>query len=135
MCNVEITNPPELDHDALMLSRYQTKVTPLGRVERRVLWNLFQHMAASGWVVTIVDDGEDITDVISSKQAMELVFDLDDAHLAFGNGDNRSHVVWVVLGNSGWDMISDWNYSHDDADGFNAAMTSYDAERVADSLR
>ena len=59
---------------------------------------------------------------------------LDEASLRFrrvygeGTGrtmDPRVHGVFLVLGN-GEDIVSDWNYSTGDPDGFNTAMEAFD---------
>lgn len=43
------------------------------------------------------------------------------------------HGVLLVLGN-GEDVISDWNYSEGDADGFNAAMDAYAYDKGSETV-
>lgn len=121
---------PELDHDAMMLQRFGHKVSPNGRLERRIVANLFAHMLAAGWRPYAVDDGEEVTKVADAKAAMELIFDLDEVRVVFANAEGAKHTVLLVLGN-GIDIITDWGFSEGDADGFNAAMDAFDAEQFA----
>lgn len=120
---------PDLDIDAFMLKRFGSKVSPSGRLERRIVANLCAHMERHGWAVQGVHDGDDFHEAKTVKDAMELIFDLDDAGLYFER-DGQEHRVLLVLGN-GTDIISDWHYSNGDSDGFDAAMEAFDAEAYA----
>lgn len=131
-CAVTLTNAPALAHDAMMLERFGCRVGANGRLERFIVWNLCAHMAAKGWNVHDVYDSEEITKVADARAAMELIFNLDEAWITFAKGRNR-HRVFLVIGN-GCDIVSDWGYTVHDPDGFNAAMESFDSERVADAL-
>jgi hypothetical protein len=129
---------PALDHDALMLERYDVKVGSRGRGERRVFAALVQHLEANGFELHSVFDGDDETLVSDKKEAMELVFNLDEASVRFwvpalrlSKERAKWHGVLIVLGNSPEEIVSDWNYFADDRDGFNAAMDAFDSERYA----
>ncbi len=122
-------NVPDLDHDLMMAKRFGHLITPTGRLERRIVANLIDHMQREGWTVQGVHDGDDFTEVNTMKGAMELIFNLDDAGLYFEKG-GQEHRVLLISGN-GIDMISDWNHSEGDADGFNAAMEKFNAEDFA----
>lgn len=123
-----IHQPPALDHDAMMLARFGSKVCPRMKIERRVVWNLFEHLKAAGFGIIGINDGDDITKLTDPKQCMELIFNLDECWLTFRKPGFTHHVVYIVLGNDGYDCIADWNYSADDRDGFNAAMDAFDGE-------
>lgn len=127
MCNVGITAPPELKCDV------GQKIHALGRVERRVMWNFLAHMAAAGWTpcAVLYDEWVDVSTV---NEVMEEVFSMDEIQVVFRK-DKNEHCVYIVLGNDGDDIISDWSYFTSDHDGFNAAVESFDAARVADSIR
>jgi hypothetical protein len=127
---ITIEQPPALDHDAMMLARFGTKVGPRQKLERRIVWNLLRHLERAGFTVCSMHDGDEVVDVKDAKAAMELVFNLDEAWLHVRKPAKRSHVIAIVLGN-GVDCISDWNYFRDDSDGFNAAMDAFDAEHYA----
>lgn len=103
-----------------------------GIIERRVVWNLIAKLKAAGFTAVAVYDGEDYTKTADAQAAMELIFNLDEASLRFVRtadadafaadpDDVCEHGVLLVGGN-GEDIISDWDYSADDPDGFNAAM-------------
>jgi hypothetical protein len=151
-----VVQVPALDHDALMSTKYQHEVHARGRVERRLIAALVQHLDRAGFDVVALFDGDcrdefDLAkDVVArSKDVMELVFNLDECSLRVlkkgidweetreeaeqTRNAYRSpeHGIHIVLGNSGWDSIADWNYYSDDRDGFNAAMESFDCERFA----
>lgn len=128
--NVEV---PELDHDKMMLERFGTVVSPNGRLERRIVANLCAHLHEAGFELVAVYDGEERTRVRTAKEAMELIFDLDEVSLRVkksGRGRLPEHGILLVLG-IGCDIVSDWNYSVGDADGFSAAMDQFDAEDYA----
>lgn len=120
---------PALAYDAMMLKRFGQKVSAQGVLERRIVWNLCAHMEEAGWKVQGVHDGDEFTECVDAKAAMELIFDLDDAGLYFQKG-SAEHRVLLISGN-GVDMIGDWNYSLNDKDGFNAAMEAFDTETCA----
>lgn len=120
---------PALDHDALMLSKYGVKVSPNGRLERRIVANLIAHLAAAGFAVVGVYDGEEESPAADAKAAMELIFNLDESYVRFTK-DGAMRGVYLVLGN-GIDIVSDYSYAEGDADGFDAAMQAFDAEAFA----
>src|SRR4051812_46038888 len=103
---------PELEHDKSMAERYQVKVHARGRGERRVFAALVQHLEANGFVLHSVFDGDEETIVATKQEAMELVFNLDEASVRFmpavgadglpapRNDDSPWHGILIVLGNS-----------------------------------
>lgn len=115
---------PELDHDRMMKERFGHEVGARGRLERRIVAGLCAHLEAAGFAPHSVYDGEEETRVSNAKEAMELVFNLDEASLRFAKPGHREHGVLLVLGN-GEDLVSDWNYSKGDCDGFDAAMEAF----------
>lgn len=127
---------PALDIDAQAEQRHGHKVSGTGRQERRIVAALIAHLGAAGFRPVFVNDGEELTAVHDAKSAMELVFNLDQASLRFQrdlgpiHGLGAVHGVLLVLGN-GVDIVSDWNYTRGDFDGFDAAMNAFDAERFA----
>jgi hypothetical protein len=130
--NLSGLSVPDLDHDYMMAERFGHTVSVNGRFERRAVWALCHHMEERGWSVHTVYDGEEETHVATPKDAMELIFNLDEASLRFyrtGHDATKWHGVLLILGN-GEDIISDWNYSKGDPDGFNAAMEAFDVSRV-----
>lgn len=123
-------NAPDLDIDKVLYNRGRPML-PHVRREWRIVWNLIKHLNASGWAVVKVYDGDEYTHTVSEKQALEVIFNLDDAQVGFKKeGPTKTHYVKLVLGND-LDIISDWNYSEGDPDGFNAVMEKFDAEVFA----
>jgi hypothetical protein len=120
---------PELDHDAMMLTRYGHKVGPIGRLERRLVAAFCAHMADRGWRPSQLDDGETVTPVHDAKSAMELIFNLDESCLTFTDG-THAHAVLLINGN-GIDMISDYASFRDDRDCFAATVAAFDPEACA----
>lgn len=136
---------PELAIDKLMAEKYNSPVHARGRGERRVFAALVQHMEANGFVLHSVFDGDEETIVATKQEAMELVFNLDEASVRFmprvnasgavngrGKGSHRTwHGVLIVLGNSPEEIVSDWNYFEDDRDGFDVVMEAFNSELYA----
>ena len=135
-----MNQPPALDHDAMMLEKYGQGVSPEGKLERRIVWNLCAHLVLAGFVPFRTFDGDCFEYVGGAKEAMEFIFNLDEVSLRFipvsccqltkKNKERREHGVLLVLGN-GVDIVSDWNYTEGDPDGFSAAMDKFDAEDYA----
>lgn len=123
-------NPvPTLDIDKRLFAGLPQLMPTRCRLERRVVWGLLQHLEARRYHVTAVDDGETRTKVTSAKEAMELVFNLDECRLLFACVPfRRGHTVVVILGN-GIDCIAD--YSICEADGWDAAMAAFNEEEFA----
>ncbi len=126
---LKIVQAPALDHDKMMKAKCGQEISATGRRERRIVANLIAHMERAGWKVQGVHDGDQFDKADTAKGAMELIFNLDIARLYFEKGAEE-HGVLLVLGND-MDIISDWNYSKGDADGFNAAMEAFDTDQFA----
>lgn len=120
---------PTLLIDQEMITKYGRRVSPTGRTERRIVAALCEHMIARGFNLFNVYDGEDETHVRTAKDAMEIIFNLDESSLRFKHPLGKAHGVLLVLGN-GEDIVSDWNYTTGDPDGFNAAMEAFDVTAV-----
>lgn len=134
MCTVPVTAAPALEHDAMMLARFNCKVSPNGYLERAILWNLCAHLAAHGFAPFRINDGDEMPRVSSAKEVLELAFNLDEVSVRFRKGARgNEHGVLVMIG-EGETLISDWNYNDGDADGFNAAMESFDPFAIAPAL-
>ena len=48
----------------------------------------------------------------------------------FAKPEGNEHAVYLVLGND-LDIISDWNFTDGDPDGFNAAMEAFDTDKYS----
>lgn len=127
---------PALDIDKVLYKESEGIPHARGIAERRVVFDLCQHMIEAGFVIHSVYDGDDETLLLNHpdpvKEAMELIFNLDEASLRFTHKTFNGyppHGVLLVLGNAddGSEVIADWNYSKDDGDGFNKAVEAFTA--------
>lgn len=122
--------PPALEHDAMMLESFKQEVSANGRLERRIAWNLLMWLEQHGWHVSEMWDGEEDTKLTSAKQTMELLFNLDEAHIYVRKSPKANpHRIYIVLGN-GTDIIADNTYTEGDPDGFSKLMDDFDVEFV-----
>lgn len=106
------------------------KLSPRSRQERRVVWSLFLHLEQRGWKPVEVEDGYEETKVASSLEAMELVFNLDDARVRFANEAGANHVVCLVRGNEPFEVVADYTFSRKNTDDFHDVMEAFDSEAV-----
>lgn len=109
-------------------------------VERRIVANLIAHMQRAGFSVRNVYDGEDVHQIRNGhapeaiKKAMEHIFAVDESSLRFRKIEADHAKQWpahgvLLIGGNGVDIISDWNYTDGDPDGFSTAMDAFDAEQ------
>jgi hypothetical protein len=143
---ITISQPPALDIDKWFANHGHPHISANGRLERRIVWNLIQHLEAAGFRVHQTFDSDTFEYPADAKAAMELVFNLDEVSLRFLHKDAPApkrpasdsmyredyedgdwHGVLLVLGN-GEDIICDWNYNSGDTDGFNAAVEAFSVE-------
>jgi hypothetical protein len=79
-------------------------------IERAVVRKLIRELKKRGFHVNQVGGGdEDEVTVRTEKEIMDEVFALDMARLYFKEEDAGS--VLLVMGNDGWDVISDWSFT------------------------
>lgn len=104
--------------------------------ERRVVWNLLNEIIADGWVISAVDDGEEVVKVGNDPvAALEAVFAVDESRIMVRSDDAaraRAGSILIVLGNSAEEVISDWGWA-DNAIGqqFDRFVESFDTEKYA----
>jgi len=133
-----IENAPALELDKILYARFSDRVPAAVVRERRVVWNLLKHLHEAGFKPISVNDGDDDTallpgSVVAMKEAMELIFNLDEVHVFFRRIDASKaspHWIFLVLGND-LDVVSDWSFNRSDNDGFNASMEKFNAEDYA----
>lgn len=129
--NPPVAAVPDLDIDRVLYKHTGGRPHPRGVRERRIVANLIEHLKRAGFHLRSVWDGEEVVAAVTPKQAMELVFNLDEATLHFyKTTPTRVHAVLLVVGND-CDIISDWTYRTGDPDGFNVAMGDFDPEHYA----
>jgi hypothetical protein len=92
---------------------------------RRIAANMIDHLAQKGWTVASVFDGDIHEEVGDAKAAMEIVFDVGVADVSFKNAAGAMHGVRLVPSN-GVDILTNWSFADNDADGFGAVMDEFD---------
>lgn len=106
------------------------------RLEQRIVWNLLLILEKAGFEPYSVDDTDAMMRITSKKAAMELLFNLDDAHLFLWHkskerlSSGHPRLVWVklVFGNE-LDVISD--YLATNHHGFEDVMEKFNPEEYA----
>lgn len=80
------------------------------KLERRIVKAILDLLVKNGWNPYEVDGGDGPDKCDSVKSAMELIFNLDDAHVFFRKADkNGSETGWIFLvGGNGVDVLSDY---------------------------
>lgn len=98
-------------------------------LERAIVLALIDHLKAEGWKPTVCNYGDGNT-----RFSYKILWDVDKIAVAFTKANERTitHDVVLVFGN-GEDIISDWRYSADDGDGFNASMERFSRDWTDDN--
>jgi hypothetical protein len=106
---------PALDIDATLakIARDGWTPGPQRKLEQRIVWALFEHLAANGWTVNAVNDGDEWHRVDSPKEAMEIIFNLDDSWVRLLNADRSVMRRLFLVGGNGTDIIADYSASED----------------------
>lgn len=125
---MNIIQPPELDINKVLYSTHP--MPPHVRREQRIVANLIHHLEQAGFKVMSVYDSEEDNCVSNMKEAMELIFNLDDAVLWVMRDGFKQHYIQLVMGND-LDIISDYSFTEHDPDGFQVAMEAFDTEELA----
>lgn len=147
---VQVEQPPALDIDQWFADfragiRYKlgerpehAPLTPVHlsadqKAERRIIWNLFQHIQRAGFVILSVWDGEEEHQVTNDPKAtMEWLYNLDAAHVycmkAGGTPALDAHWLYFVFGNSPEEVLSDFNYTEGDPDSWRKCVDAFNAE-------
>lgn len=84
---------------------------------QRVTNAYFQHLASHGWMPIRVFDGEERHKVKTAIEAMEWIFNLDEASVAFDKVMPDGRRVWhwtLFIPGNGAEIISDHSCSADD---------------------
>lgn len=71
-------------------------------------------LIAGGYRLNYVDDGEERTPVANVKQAIEAVTAVDMAHIVFLTPAGEYRNLYIVLGNSPEEVVSDYSAWDDD---------------------
>jgi hypothetical protein len=102
------------------------------RAEYRVVWNLLNMLHAAGWVISSVNDGEENVQIKGDLvKALDAVFAVDEAWINVrGSNGKRAGSIFIVLGNSAEEVISDWSWVQDaGGNEFDAFVQAFKAEQ------
>ncbi len=116
----EIVTVPVLDGDAKDLTNPLNRVEGM-KAERRAVALLISHLARAGFALTGASDGEQRKRTTDAKEAMEVVFSVDQSWLYFRNPAHaKGHTVCIILGNAddGSEVAADYSVG----DGFDDAI-------------
>ena len=86
-------------------------------IERKIVRKLIRSMKAAGWVISYINDGgEEDENIVSpnESEALDAVFSVDESTIAFRKQVGKKGVtcfVQIILGNDGWDCISDYTFT------------------------
>jgi hypothetical protein len=80
-------------------------------VERIIVKATIEAAIKRGFVLDFVNNGDDNEPVSTVNEAMDLAFACDDARIWFKGGP----WLYIVLGNEGWTVISDYTLSIEEA--------------------
>lgn len=89
------------------------------RIEDRIILKLLSTAETNGWTCTCIDDGEERIKAtgLAHKQIAQECYEYDEVTLRFRKGELKAW-VFLVFGNSGWDVICD----HSAAEPFNSTV-------------
>ena len=85
----------------------QAQVNARMAIERAIIQKLIDVALATGWEIPYVWDGEERQHCIDGKAVMDAVFSVDECAIHFRKFGVARTVVCIVLGNDGYDVISD----------------------------
>ena len=97
--------------------------------ERCLVAKLIEVAQAHGYALRAVDDGEERVKIVTTDQALDAVFSVEESTIFFHHPDEpKSHCARIVLGNDGYDAIAD----HSQGGKWDAVMAEVDT--FADTL-
>ncbi len=104
--------------------RISPSVLPRVMVERRLTWNLIHDLIDAGFTPHKTDVDAPVGGM-SALQMFESIHSVDECRCYFKNAKGKSRWFLVVLGNDGYDAISDWGCPKDPSDGWDELMGKF----------
>lgn len=99
----------EMMTDEAVLEKHHPAVRPRCRMELIIVNQIIADIAKSGMTAKVADYDDEPTPDLKAA-----LFNLDDAHLElYEDKECKDYVgtIFLVFGNSGWDLISDYSVS------------------------
>lgn len=100
---------PAPSFDETIILRHDKSCRHRARIELLVVRRLIADLITAGYALT-VDDGDGIRQTGTPDELISTIFGVDEAHILADKIDNHAW-VFLVLGNDGWDVISDYAVS------------------------
>ena len=80
-------------------------------IEKQIARKVIDDALAAGYTIDVFDGEEfPLKNSTDAEQILAAMFSTDDDRL-FLNRGGKTAWVWFIYGNSGWDVISDYNVS------------------------
>lgn len=105
-------------------------------MEKQVITHFIRTAQAHGYEPIKVFDGEAVIKTTTETEVLDAVFAVDESMVYFRHPEEtKAHVIVVVLGNDGWDAISDssmgprWDDVMMEADQFAIALAEAEEQK------
>lgn len=98
---------------------------PSEAIERAAISIMLVHLAEAGFKTVEVFDGRTLRACATFDDAADAILAANEATVMLTNAAGARHGVFLVPG-CGADIIGNWSFDDDDADGFGAAMERVD---------
>lgn len=88
----------------------RTEQRAIKRAEKRIAKAIIDEMLADGYAVAVDNGGDDyeLAPSTNAKQIQRAMMATDQEHLIAYQGTKRIGWVFLVYGNSGWDVVNDY---------------------------
>lgn len=116
---LQFLEPHVLPEDHAFVEKYDATVRTRGLVERAIVRRLVRELLAQGYAITVdygdVDDTSGVTRSTDEKKIIDAVQACDEEWLQVYKNDRNYATIFLVYGNDGWDVISDYSVKLQDA--------------------
>lgn len=86
-----------------------TSVAMRRHVERQIIRRLVLDAFSAGYLISVDNGEEEFTIMDRVKPVLDACFSVDEEHLHFYKDGRKVGWVFLVYGNSGYDVISDYS--------------------------
>jgi hypothetical protein len=98
---------------AEIIAKHAPSVRRRAELEYQVIVALLSGCRKAGFTVVGVNDGESTHVTRTTADVLRIAFDLDESTVYFTR-DGKRHWVYLVMGNDGWDVVSDFGWDGGD---------------------
>lgn len=111
---------------ATILANHAPSVRRRAELEYDVINAVITHCERAGFTLHSVFDGGELIPTATSAAALEVAFSVDESAMYFDGAPGKRYCVVLVMGNDGWDVVSDYTYDGGD-DVLNPAPGTFSA--------